>query len=86
MNRFTVCLIRNGYLRLSMVLASFRKVLSVIIAQIEKLAAKYETTFADVEDQIKDTEKELSGMIDLLTGSEFDMAGLAELKKMLGGM
>ena len=56
------------------------------IAQIEKLAAKYETTFADVEAQIQDREKELSGMIDLLTGSEFDMAGLAELKKILGGM
>lgn len=61
-------------------------IISNFIAQIEKLAAKYETTFADVEDQIQDTEKELSGMIDLLTGSEFDMAGLAELKKMLGGM
>jgi type I restriction-modification system, M subunit len=61
-------------------------IISDFIAQIEKLAAKYETTFADVEEQIQDTEKELSGMIDLLTGSEFDMAGLAELKKMLGGM
>ena len=61
-------------------------IISDFIAQIEKLAAKYETTFADVEDQIKDTEKELSVMIDLLTGSEFDMAGLAELKKLLGGM
>ena len=61
-------------------------IISDFIAQIEKLVAKYETTFADVEDQIQDTEKELSGMIDLLTGSEFDMAGLAELKKMLGGM
>lgn len=61
-------------------------IISDFIAQIEKLAAKYETTFADVEEQIQDTEKELSGMIDLLTGSEFDMAGLAELKKILGGM
>ena len=61
-------------------------IISDFIAQIEKLVAKYETTFADVEDQIKDTEKELSVMINLLTGSEFDMAGLAELKKLLGGM
>lgn len=61
-------------------------IISDFIAQIEKLVAKYETTFADVEEQIQDTEKELSGMIDLLTGSEFDMAGLAELKKLLGGM
>ena len=34
----------------------------------------------------KQTEKELSGMLDMLTGSEFDMQGLSELKKMLGGM
>ena len=29
---------------------------------------------------------ELSGMLDMLTGDEYDMLGLAELKKMLGGM
>ena len=28
----------------------------------------------------------LSGMIEQLTGSEFDMEGLAELRKMLGGL
>ena len=56
------------------------------VSRIEKMATKYKTTFADVEDQIQKTEKELSDMIDLLTGSEFDMEGLAELKKMLGGM
>ena len=61
-------------------------IISDFVSLIEKLAAKYETTFADVEDQIQETEKELSGMIDLLTGSEFDMEGLSELKKMLGGM
>ena len=61
-------------------------IISDFVSCIEKLAAKYETTFADVEDQIQETEKELSGMIDLLTGSEFDMEGLSELKKMLGGM
>ena len=45
----------------------------------------YETTFADVENQIEETEKSLSSMIDDLEGSEFDMLGLAELKKLLGG-
>lgn len=42
-------------------------------------------TFADVENQIEETEKSLSSMIDDLEGSEFDMLGLAELKKLLGG-
>ena len=56
------------------------------ITKLEKLAAKYSTTFSEVEDQIIETEKELSGMLDMLTGSEFDMQGLSELKKMLGGM
>jgi len=55
-------------------------------SSLEKLAAKYSTTFSEVEDQIEETEKELSGMLDLLTGDEFDMQGLEELKKMLGGI
>ncbi len=61
-------------------------IVSDFITKLEKLAAKYSTTFSEVEDQIIETEKELSGMIDMLTGSKFDMQGLSELKKMLGGM
>lgn len=55
-------------------------------SNIEKLASKYNTTFSEVEDQIVETEKELSTMLDMLTGDEFDMQGIAELKKMLGGI
>lgn len=55
-------------------------------AALEKLATKYSTTFSEVEDQIEKTEKELSGMLDLLTGDDFDMQGIEELKKMLGGI
>ena len=55
-------------------------------AKLEKLALKYSTTFAEVEDQIVETERELSQMINSLTGDEYDMQGLNELKKMLGGM
>ena len=62
------------------------RIISDFIAKLTKLATKYATTFEDVEAQIHDTEKELSGMIDQLTGSEFDMEGLAELRKMLGGL
>lgn len=56
------------------------------VSKLEKLSDKYSTTFSEVENQIIETEKELSGMIDMLTGDEYDMLGLAELKKMLGGM
>ena len=52
---------------------------------LEKLASKYNTTFSEVEEQIEETEKELSEMLGLLTGNDFDMLGIEELKKMLGG-
>lgn len=47
---------------------------------------KYATTFADVDAEIKETEQQLSAMIDQLTGSEFDMQGLKELQALLGGV
>ena len=62
------------------------KIIADFVGRLEKLAAKYETTFEDVEAQIQDTEKELSGMMAQLTGSEFDLQGLAELQKFLGGL
>ena len=60
-------------------------IVAELVAKLETLAKKYETTFAEVETQIEETEKSLSAMIDDLDGSEFDMLGLAELKKLLGG-
>ena len=55
------------------------------VTKLEMLAKKYETTFAQVEADIRETEKTLSAMIDELEGSEFDMIGLREFKKLLGG-
>ncbi len=57
-----------------------------LISKLEKLADKYSTTLSEVENQIENTERELSEMLDMLTGDEFDMQGLTELKKMLGGI
>ena len=62
------------------------RIVSDFISMLEKLAAKYETTFEDVESQIHETEASLSGMMAQLTGSPYDMEGLAELRKMLGGL
>ena len=55
-------------------------------SKLEKLSSKYSTTLSEVENQIEETEIELSGMLDQLTGDDFDLQGLSELKKMLGGM
>ena len=60
-------------------------VVRTLIARLEALCAKYETTFAGVDGQIGETETALRGLIDELTGDVFDMQGLAELKKLLGG-
>jgi len=51
--------------------------------QVQKLADKYAETYGDVANEIKSTEQELAGLIDELTGNEFDMQGLAELKAFL---
>lgn len=60
-------------------------VLAEFIDKLEVVCKKYETTFAEVEEEIADTERSLISLLDDLTGSEFDMMGLAEFKKLLGG-
>ena len=59
-------------------------VVDVFISKLEKLAEKYSTTFAEVEEQIVQTETELSAMLDELTGDKFDKKGITEFKKLLG--
>ena len=49
------------------------------------LSEKYETTLTEVERQIRDTEKSLNDLLSDLTGSDYDMQGIAELQKLLGG-
>ena len=60
-------------------------IVTVFAATLEALSKKYETTYSEVEQQIKETEGSLSVLIDQLTGSEFDLQGLSEFKKLLGG-
>ena len=61
-------------------------IIADFVTKLQRLAEKYNTTLSEVETQITETAKELSDMLDMLTGNEFDMQGLAELKKMLGGI
>ncbi len=56
-----------------------------LTAKVQALAEKYETTYSNVVEDIKDTEKELASLIDELTGDEFDMKGLNEFKSLLNG-
>lgn len=60
-------------------------VIDSLASKVQALQSKYATTFFDVEQQIGETEATLSEMIDDLEGNEYDMLGLNELKKMLGG-
>ena len=59
------------------------KTVSEIVTKIEALSKKYETNLVDIEEQIKNTEKELSFMIGDLKGNEYDVLGLSEFKKLL---
>ncbi|KEJ92229.1 type I restriction-modification system subunit M [Synergistes jonesii] len=55
------------------------------VSKLEALAKKYETTFFEVEEEIRNVESDLAGMLEQLTGNDYDMQGLAEFKKLLGG-
>lgn len=69
--------------------ASLRAMPEAIIGKLEKsvqsLADKYAVTYLGLDEQIQESEKALSDMIDELTGNEYDMKGLAEFKAMLAG-
>ena len=51
--------------------------------RIKALADKYQTTYLDIETELEQSEKTLSSMIVSLTGNDFDIKGLVELKKLL---
>ena len=62
-----------------------KKTVSDLVAKVENLAKKYDSTLSSIEKEIAETSANLSRMIDELTGNEFDMLGLHELQKLLGG-
>ena len=52
---------------------------------IEKLSNKYNKTLFDIDNEIKETEKKLADMISELTGPDYDMKGLEDLKSLFNG-
>lgn len=69
--------------------ASLRAMPNAIISSLEisvqTLADKYAVTYSELGDQIRESEKNLSGLIDDLTGNEFDIKGLEQFKSLLMG-
>ena len=61
-------------------------VVSDFSSRLQAIAEKYSITFENVEEQIINTESDLTSMLDGLCGNDFDMLGISELKKMLGGI
>lgn len=60
-------------------------IINELVSRVDAITKKYATTYADIQTQIEETEATLLEMIDELEGDEFDMLGLAEFKKLLGG-
>ena len=60
-------------------------VISELINKIENIIKKYEVTYLETQNEIKENERILCQMIDDLVGDEFDMKGLTEFKALLGG-
>ncbi|MDD4391114.1 MAG: type I restriction-modification system subunit M [Eubacteriales bacterium] len=54
-----------------------------LTGKIIELQKKYETTYFQIEEEIKETVQHLFIMIDQLEGNEYDMKGLSEFKSLL---
>lgn len=61
------------------------RVISRLNDLVKALSEKYLTTYSDIDSQIQEAEVSLAVMLGELTGSEFDLAGLNELRSLLGG-
>ena len=61
------------------------KVVSDFVKNIENLSKKYEVTLTDLDNEIRNSEKELSSMLQDLVGNEFDMKGINEFRNLLNG-
>lgn len=60
-------------------------VISDLVSRVRALADKYATTYAEVAEEIAETKSVLSGLIDGLSGNDFDMKGLSEFQSLLRG-
>ena len=61
-----------------------KELLGQFTKEIEALSKKYAVTMSALDAEIRETERVLAAMLGELTGSEADMAGIEELRKLLG--
>lgn len=61
------------------------KLIKELESKVNLLKNKYQNTLIDIENEIEKTTAELNSLFDELVGNDFDMQGLQELKKLLGG-
>ncbi len=62
-----------------------RREIAGLVKRIEDLRDKYKDTYADIAGQINEAERELDEMLGQLVGDEYDLLGIAELRKLLAG-
>lgn len=60
-----------------------RQLINDFTSQLTSLSEKYSETLVDIDNNITSAEKSLASLIDNLTGSDNDMAGLREFQKLL---
>jgi type I restriction enzyme M protein len=60
-------------------------IIAELVSRVRSLSDKYGVTYAEVAEEIAETKTARSGLIDGLTGNEFDMKGLGEFQKLLRG-
>lgn len=60
-------------------------VVATLVSKLKHLVDKYATTYAEIGEGIDETQSELVGLLGKLKGNDKDMAGVAELSKLLGG-
>ncbi len=61
-----------------------KAILTDFAQKMEMLSKKYETTFAETEAKIEATQAELAKQLKVLSGSDFDLQGVQELRNLLG--
>ena len=68
---------------MSGIYSQLEEIIEEFSKKIEILSNKYNQTLISINNEIAKTEKELSKMLDELTGSELDMKGLEDFKSLL---
>lgn len=61
------------------------QVVEAFVKKLNDLDKKYESTFEDIETQLRETEQSLIGLARQLEGNEYDCQGIKELISLLGG-